>query len=55
MAKRLIQIGLLVLIGLLLAAPVYAVSVTNAVYIADIVTANAGTAATNVSTACDIN
>jgi hypothetical protein len=56
MVYRIFRLGLLTLIGLLtLVAPVYAVSVTNALYTADIVSTNTGTATTNVAVVCPIN
>lgn len=54
--KRLIQLSLVIIIGLLVvASPVFAISVANAVYIADIVAQNSGTATTNVATVVPIN
>ncbi len=56
MVKRILILGLITLVWLvLMVAPVYAVSVTNALYVADIVAQNSGTATTNVSTVCSIN
>jgi len=57
MVKRILQLSLiLIIMGLLaVALPVLAVSVTNALYRADIVIANTGTAATNVAVVCPIN
>jgi len=56
MVKRILRFSLIALVWLLIVAtPAYAVSVTNALYIADLVVVNAGDATTNVSTVCDIN
>jgi len=56
MVKRILRFSLIALVWLLIVAtPAYAVSVTNALYVADLVTVNAGDATTNVSTVCDIN
>lgn len=56
MVKKVVQGSLLVLVGvLLIASPVYAVSVANALYTADVVATNTGTAETGVSAVCDIN
>lgn len=54
MVRRIIQIGLIAMVGLLVVAtPVYAI--INAAFVADLVTINAGTATTNVAAVCDIN
>jgi len=56
MVKRILRFSLIALVWLLIVAtPAYAVSVTNALYIADLVTVNTGDATTKVSTVCDIN
>jgi len=56
MVKRILRFSLIVLVWLLIVAtPAYAVSVTNALYTADLVTVNTGDATANVSTVCDIN
>lgn len=56
MTKRILQLSLLIIIGLLVvASPVYAISVANAVYVADIVAYNAGTATNYVATVVPIN
>jgi hypothetical protein len=57
MVRKALQVGLLsVLAGIFLVAlPVYAASVDDAQYIADIVVENTGGSTTNACTVCDIN
>jgi hypothetical protein len=55
MTKKLLQLSLVVIIGLLVVAmPLYAATVTNALYVADVVAINTGTNTTNVATVVPI-